>query len=53
MALFYFNENSPARKAGYSEEQNTVVLIEATDFMLKTFQSSIFMVHSQIVTLVV
>ena len=27
-----FNENSPARKAGYSEEQNTVVLIEATDF---------------------
>ena len=27
-----FNENSPARKAGYSEDQNTVVLIEATDF---------------------
>ena len=26
-----FNENSPARKAGYSEDQNTVVLIEATD----------------------
>lgn len=27
-----FNENSPARKAGYSTDQNTVVLIEATDF---------------------
>ena len=32
MDLILFSTKTHQRKAGYSEEQNTVVLIEATDF---------------------